>query len=549
MSDLKLSRGQILIILTALLASLLEIIDTSIVNVAIPNMMGNLGATLEDVSWVVTGYIIANAIVLPIAGWLGMQIGRKKYYVGCILLFTLTSVACGLAPNLLTLSIFRVFQGFAGGALLPTSQALIQEQFPREKTGTASAIFGMGVILGPTLGPTVGGYLTDHFGWRMIFNINLPLGLIAAFMAYTMVGDIGEKVVTVKSRKEKKEALEKGETIQVAAAEPPHVRVRTPIDVWGLMLLMIGIGCLQYVLERGQADDWFDSTSIRICTALTVFALPTFVWWELRVKYPIINLNLFKHPAVRSGTAMMMALGMMLYSTVFVLPIFLNNVMGYTATQTGLIFIPGAVLTGMLMPVAGGLLRKVDPRLLIFFGMAMIEVFLVLVAQFNPGTTDSQIFNSLLFRGLGLAFLFVPINAVVLGQFGGAELGQVAGLMNLLRQIGGSVGIATLSTLLQTNSAKNYLSLISHVSLLNPTTYTQLHALQNSMASKFQSAVGESTANAAGVRLLAYRLQKQVFCLSFTQIIWILIFCFGFALIPLIFVKPPKVINTNIDAH
>lgn len=551
MGDFKLSRVQVFIILTAVLASLLEIIDTSIVNVAIPNMMGNLGATLEDVSWVVTGYIIANAIVLPIAGWLGMQIGRKKYYVGCILLFTVTSVACGLAPNLLTLSIFRVFQGLAGGALLPTSQALIQEQFPREKAGTASAIFGMGVIIGPTIGPTLGGYLTDHFGWRMIFNINLPLGLLAAFMAYTMVGDVGEKIVLKPSKKDKRAALEKGElpTATPPATAPTPPRVRTPIDVWGLMLLVVGIGCLQYVLERGQADDWFASIPIRISTLAALFALPTFVWWELRIKYPIINLRLFKHPAVRSGTAMMMALGMMLYSTVFVLPIFMNNIMGYTATQTGLIFIPGAIITGFMMPVAGGLLRKVDPRLLILFGMLTIEGFLYLLSSFNPGTTDRQIYISLLVRGFGLAFLFVPINAVVLGQFAGAELGQVAGLMNLLRQIGGSIGIATLSTLLQTNSAKNYLSLISHISLLDPTTYAQLKGLQGAMTSKFSSAVGVSSANSAGLQMMAYRLQKQVFCLSFTQIIWILIVCFGFALIPLVFVKPPKEINTNIDMH
>ncbi len=547
MDDFKLSRVQIFIILTAVLASLLEIIDTSIVNVAIPNMMGNLGATLEDVSWVVTGYIIANAIVLPIAGWLGMQIGRKKYYVGCILLFTAASVACGLAPNLLTLSIFRVFQGLAGGALLPTSQALIQEQFPSEKAGTASAIFGMGVIIGPTLGPTLGGYLTDHFGWRMIFNINLPLGLIAAFMAYTMVGDVGDKIV-MKPRKRDLKANNIAAEIP-PAAEPKKARVRSPIDAWGLMLLMVGIGCLQYVLERGQADDWFDSNSIRLCSFLAVVAIPTFIWWELRIQHPIINLRLFKHPAVRNGTTMMMMLGLMLYSTVFVLPIFMNTIMGYTATQTGMIFIPGALITAFMMPIAGKLMKKTDPRLLIFFGMVTVEIFLYCLTRFNPGTTDRQIFYALLVRGFGLAFLFVPINAVVLGQFVGAELGQVAGLLNLLRQIGGSVGIATLSTLLQTYNAKNYTSLISHMSLLNPTTYSQLKGAQIAMTQKFQGALGEATSQSAGMKLMAYRLQKQIFCLSFNQIIWILLFCFGIAIIPLIFVKPPKNLNTNIDVH
>ena len=550
MDDLKFNRTQIFIILTAVLASLLEIIDTSIVNVAIPSMMGNLGATLEDVSWVVTGYIIANAIVLPIAGWLGMQIGRKKYYVGCILLFTLTSVACGLAPNLLTLSIFRVFQGLAGGALLPTSQALIQEQFPREKAGMASAIFGMGVIIGPTIGPTLGGYLTDHFGWRMIFNINLPLGLLAAFVAYTVVGDIGEKIVLKPSRKERKAALENEtnlEEISVKPVAPP--RVRTPIDVWGLALLIVGIGCLQFILERGQADGWMDSVSIRICSFVAATALPGFVCWELKHKHPVINLRLFKHPAVRSGTAMMMALGMMLYSTVFILPIFMNNIMGFTATQTGMIFIPGAFLTGLMMPVAGKLLRKVDPRVLIFFGMCTIEVFLYLLSSFNPETSTQQVFRALLVRGLGMAFLFVPIQAVVMGQFSGAELGQVAGLMNLLRQIGGSIGIATLSTLMQTHNAKNYLNMISKISLLNPATYNQLMGIQGAMASRFQASIGEAGVQAAAVRLMAFRLQKQIFCLSFTSITWTLLIAFGLALIPLKFVKPPKVINSNLDIH
>lgn len=550
MDDFKLTRGQIFIILTAVLASLLEIIDTSIVNVAIPNMMGNLGATLEDISWVVTGYIIANAIVLPIAGWLGMQIGRKKYYVGCILLFTAASVACGFAPNLLTLSIFRVFQGLAGGALLPTSQALIQEQFPREKAGTASAIFGMGVIIGPTLGPTLGGYLTDHFGWRMIFNINLPLGLLAAFMAYTMVGEVGEKVVVKPSKKELlKNQSQAAALVKATPAPPKPVRVRTPIDAWGLTLLIVGIGCLQYVLERGQADDWFDSNSIRICTLLAVVAIPTFIWWELKTQYPVINLRLFKHPAVRNGTVMMMMLGLMLYSTVFILPIFMNTIMNYSATQTGMIFIPGAILTAFMMPVAGKLMKKTDPRFLILFGMLTVEVFLYLLTKFNPGTTDRQIFYALMARGFGLAFLFVPINAVVLGQFVGAELGQVAGLLNLLRQIGGSIGIATLSTLLQTYNAKNYTTLISHMSLLNPITYSQLKGAQNAMSQKFQGALGDATSQSAGFKLTAYRIQKQIFCLSFNQIVWILLFCFGLAIIPLIFVKPPKNLDANIDVH
>jgi DHA2 family multidrug resistance protein len=362
-----------------------------------------------------------------------------------------------------------------------------------------------------------------------------------------MVGDVGEKIVL----KPRKKDLMKAEPIVAAAPafEVQKPRVRTPIDAWGLTLLVVGIGCLQYVLERGQADDWFDSNSIRICTLLAVVAIPTFIWWELKISHPIINLRLFKHPAVRNGTVMMMMLGLMLYSTVFVLPIFMNTIMNYSATQTGMIFIPGAILTAFMMPLAGKLMKKTDPRLLIFFGMITVEVFLFLLTKFNPGTTDRQIFYALMVRGLGLAFLFVPINAVVLGQFVGAELGQVAGLLNLLRQIGGSIGIATLSTLLQTYNAKNYTSLISHMSLLNPITYSQLKGAQNAMAQKFQGALGDATFQSAGFKLTAYRLQKQIFCLSFNQIVWILLFCFGLAIVPLIFVKPPKNLDANIDVH
>ncbi|HEY5039333.1 MAG TPA: DHA2 family efflux MFS transporter permease subunit, partial [bacterium] len=231
------SRGALMLVITAGLASLLEIVDTSIVNVAIPTMMGNLGATLEEIGWVVTGYIISNAIVLPISGWLGTRFGRRRYYLTCILLFIATSVACGLAPNLWTLVFFRIIQGAAGGALLPTSQALIQEAFPG-RSGMGSALYGMVVIIGPTIGPPLGGYLTDHFGWRMIFNINLPLGILAAFLAAIYVKDhvVEEKHAAV------------------------HERMKSaPVDTIGLTLLIVGVGCLQYVLERGQADDWFSN--------------------------------------------------------------------------------------------------------------------------------------------------------------------------------------------------------------------------------------------------------------------------------------------------
>jgi DHA2 family multidrug resistance protein len=529
-AEFRLSTQSKFIILTAVLASLLEIVDTSIVNVAIPTMMGNLGATLEDISWVVTGYIIANAVVLPLSGWLGVRIGRRKYYVSCILIFTIASVCCGLAPNLLVLTIFRIIQGLAGGALLPTSQTLIQEQFPRERAGMGSAIYGMSIMIGPTLGPTLGGFLTDNYGWRSIFNINLPLGLLAIFLALMYV------------------------------EEPPHVQdfneknkhnlpAKKPMDALGLGLLATGIGCLQYVLERGQADDWFDSVAIRICSVLAGLAIPTFIWWELKIENPIVNLRLFKDAVVRNGTLLMMALGVMLFGLVFILPIFVNRTLHYDATQTGMLFIPGALVTAFCMPFVGAMLRKVDPRYLILVGVFIVESCLLLMTQFSSLSGEREIFWALLVRGLGMAFLFVPINTAVLGQFRGESLGQVAGLLNLFRQLGGSIGIALIGTLLDQRNRQNYIDVVSHVSRLNPMTNLALYQSQAGMNAKFGGEVGFASNNTAALRAMAYRVQEQVFMLSFCQMMWVLLIIFGFSLIPLYFLKVAKKIEGPVDAH
>jgi DHA2 family multidrug resistance protein len=517
--------------MTAVMASLLEIIDTSIVNVAIPTMMGNLGATLEDISWVVTGYIIANAIILPLSAWLASTFGRRRYYIGCILIFTATSVACGMAPNLKFLIIFRIIQGLAGGALLPTSQALIQEQFPRERAGTANAIFGMSVMIGPTLGPTLGGYLTDNFGWRSIFNINLPLGLATAMLASIYVTNF--------------DPLAKA----TEAAKKAAQTVKKSIDVIGLGLLATGIGCLQYVLERGQADEWFDSPAIRICTFLAATSIPTLIWWELRVENPVINVRLYKHKVLRLGAMMGLELGIVLYGLIFVVPIFAERVLNYDATQTGMIFIPGALLTAACMPVVGALLRKYDPRWIIAGGITVLECALLMFATFSTSTGGSQIFWALIVRGLAMAFLFVPINTVVLGEFRGAELGQAAGLQNLFRQLGGSIGIATMSTLLDRMSAQNYADMLPHLSAVSPAAQTTLAQSRIAMAHSMLSQVGMGGSAQAALQALSFRVNNQVFVLSFEQLMWTLGISFAFAYIPLRFFKGTVSFRGPIDAH
>lgn len=504
-------KGSPWIILVAVMASLLEIIDTSIVNVALPTMMGNLGATLDEISMVITGYAIANAVVLPLSAWLGERIGRRKYYLGCILVFTLTSVACGLAPNLYSLIVFRILQGLAGGALLPTSQTLIYEQFPKEKAGIAGAIFGMSVMIGPTLGPVMGGYLTDNFGWRSIFNINLPLGILTLFIGMTFITN---------REGHNKELMSKA------------------FDYIGLTLLIVGIGCLQYVFERGEAQDWFNSKTIIFCTVAAILALPSFVWWESKTANPVINVRLFKNPTVSNGVMLMGLLGFFLYALIFVLPVFVNSVFHYTATQTGELFIPGSILTAMMMPFVGqAMMKGISAKKLIFIGITSIIVCQYMLANLSPMSSNWDILMPLFVRGFAMAFLFVPINSGILSQFQGINLGQVSGLLNLFRQIGGSMGIALVATLLASRGHQNYADVSSKVSLLNSSTQSEYYAAKASLQAKPVKQLGMVKNDQVVLKVFRDRINQQVFMLSFQQMIWIILFIFSLAYIPLYFLR------------
>ncbi len=520
------SRAALMIVITAGLASLIEIVDTSIVNVAIPTMMGNLGATLDEIGWVVTGYIISNAIVLPISGWLGTRFGRRRYYISCILLFVATSVACGMAPNLKTLIFFRILQGAAGGALLPTSQALIQEAFPG-RAGMGSALYGMVVIIGPTIGPPLGGYLTDHFGWRMIFNINIPLGLLAAFLASLYVTDHAEE----------------GEH---AAA---HQKMRTaPVDTIGLAFLIVGVGCLQYVLERGEADDWFSSHLILAFSIIAAICIPAFIWWELVHEHPIMDLRLYKNPALINGTIMMACVGGMLYGLIFFIPIFASVVLGMDASQTGNLFTPGAIAAGVMMPIIGSQLGKRDGRLFMVWGIVCVDGALLLLTNFSAQTTYWDLFWPLLFRGLGMAALFIPINAFVLGGFKGPALGQAAGIMNLSRQLGGSLGIAILSTMFSKSSNAAYEHLRQYISPLTP-GFSQWAQGAKGMAYRFSNELGFYDPETLLIKEAYFRVKKQAFVMAFDQMAWVMVIGFAIAGIPIFFMKKPAHMGNPADAH
>ncbi len=520
--------GSFFIVLTAVLGSLLEIIDTSIVAVAQPRMQGNLGVTLDEISWVSTGYIISNAVVLPIASWLSNRIGRRTYFVGCITIFTVTSMLCGMAPNFGFLIAGRVIQGAAGGALLPTSQTLIQEQFPGKKSGIGSAIYGMSVMVGPALGPTLGGYLTDNYSWRSIFYINLPIGILATVMAMIFIP--GEK---------KDQPREKGR-----------------VDWIGFLLLVLGIGCLQFVLERGQQDDWFSSNLILATSFTAALSLPLFYLYEFRNKKPIVDVKLFRESSIRSGVLLMAAMGMLLYALVFIIPVFTDRQLGMDATHTGYLYIPGSLATMLVMPISGYLIGKIGPKPIIATGAVLISICLLLFSEFTASVGSGDIFWPLLFRGLGMGCLFVPINAAVLSQFSGEQLGQAAGLLNLSRQIGGSVGIAGMSTFLDRYGAMFRNNLRTYVNYGNPSAMSALRQSTDSVRAKLSlwqglspGSLGMSKSATLGVKSLQDRMDAQVFQLSFDRVMILVLSIYVFSLLPLWTMKLKKKVAGTTPMH
>ena len=404
---------------------MLELIDTSIVNVAIPHMMGNLGATLDEISWVSTGYIIANVIVIPMSGWLSAYFGRKRYLTGSIGLFILSSFFCGAATSLGGLVFWRVVQGIGGGALLSTAQSTLFEAFPPEEVGIGQAMFGVGVMVGPTLGPTLGGYIVDNYNWPWIFYINVPLGIIAMLMVMTYVHDA--------------EHQERAETI----------------DVTGFILLATGVGSLQYMLEKGERYDWFDSrlvTGLAITSALSFILL---VWRELTIKEPIINFRVLKSRQLAAGVSIAAGLGLALFGSIFVLPIFLQNLHGLTANQTGLVILPGAIASAVTMAVVGKNASKIDARVTVTIGAMMFFAAMWMLARMTYVSGPHETFWPLILRGVGLGLIFVPLTGATMADLKVSELAQGTGMFNLTRQLGGSLGIAIMATLLTRFTAQS----------------------------------------------------------------------------------------------
>jgi MFS transporter, DHA2 family, multidrug resistance protein len=511
-----------LIAATVMLATFMEVLDTSIANVSLPHIAGSLSATVDESTWVLTSYLISNAIVLPLTGWLSMLFGRKRLFIGCVIIFTISSFLCGLAPNLFLLIFFRVLQGAGGGGLQPISQAILVESFSRKKQGMAMAVYGMGVVVAPIIGPTLGGWITDSFSWRWIFFINVPVGVVAILMTTALVHDPPYLV-----RKTLKQGLK--------------------IDFIGLGLLSVGLGFIQVMLDKGQTDDWFESRFIVTCAVIGVLGLVGVVLWELRQPEPLVDLRLFTQRNYSMATFMMFAMGVILYGTTVLLPILVQTLMGYTAQWAGLVLSPGGLITLFVMPLVGRLLGIFQPRWLVVCGLVILGFGMFRLSELSLETGFWTFVSVWTFSRAGMPFLFVPINVMAFAYVPREKTNSATGLINLTRNMGGSVGIS-LVTAAQSHMAQvSQSTLASNVTAMNPIYASRLQHLQGALL-----AAGSSPAQAAqqAQAMLYNEVLRQSAMVSYVDVFRILAWV-CVALIPLMFfMKPIKArAGSSVPVH
>jgi DHA2 family multidrug resistance protein len=460
---------KLIITITVISAAIIELIDTSIVNVALNDMSGNLGATLEDVAWVVTAYAIANVIIIPMTSFLAARFGRRNYYIGSILLFTAASVACGNAHNIWELVAFRFIQGIGGGALLSTSQAILFETFTVAQRGFASSLFAVGLFVGPTIGPTLGGWIIDHYSWPWIFYINLPIGLAAAFLSWLYV------------------------------KEPAHARNAETIDWLGIGFLVVGLGALQTVLERGESEDWFSRTYIVVLAVTAAVFLLSFVARELLAKHPVVDLRVLRSRKLAIAASLTFVLGFSLYSTVFIVPVFTQRLLGYTAMQTGMLFLPGALVALFFLPIMGRLLMKgFPPQAMVVMGFGIVAVFALQLSHLNLNAQSSDFFWPIILRAVGLSLVTIPLTQLAVSGLHQRDIPQGVALNNMMRQMGGSFGIAFINTFLDHRTASHRLDLVSRLSAGDLATEGRLSQIAQMLVSKGATA-WEASHRALGI--------------------------------------------------
>jgi DHA2 family multidrug resistance protein len=484
-----------LILFGLVTAAILEVLDTTIVNVALATIGGNFGATTEEIAWVSTGYILSNVIVLPLTAWLSSLLGRRRYLTGSIIVFIIASFLCGTSTSLWELVAFRILQGAGGAALLSTAQATIREIFPPEQQGTVQSLYVLGVIVAPTLGPYLGGYLTDNYSWPWIFFVNVPIGLVAAAIVGTLLTDSKHRVASVK------------------------------VDFLGIFLLAAGLGSLQYVLEEGNIKDWFDDQTICILSVVAVVCLTLLIVWELspRNKHPVINLYVLKNRELSAALILFLVLGFGLYGGIFIFPLFVQNILGFTPTVTGEVLMPGGIATGVTAMLSGQILNRknnpIKPWMIILCGMGLFVFSMWDLAHMTDQSGEPDTRLALILRGAGLGMLFVPINLAAFSSLKGVEISQGASLLNLMRQLGGSLGIAILGFFLTRRTAMHYSMLASHTYLGNPAFEARYNAARQALEA---SGLTAAEAQQGAYQMMSGLIKAQAATLSYNDAFLIL---------------------------
>jgi len=504
-----------IIALTVTLATFMEVLDTSIANVALPHIAGSLSAGQDESTWILTSYLVSNAIVLPLSGWLSSIMGRKRFYMSCVAVFTISSFLCGLAPNLAMLIFFRVLQGVGGGGLQPSEQAILADTFPPAKRGMAFAVYGIAVVMAPAIGPTLGGWITDNFTWRWIFFINIPVGILSLLLTSRLIQD------------------------------PPYFKRRklseTRIDYTGLGFVALGLGTLQVILDKGQREDWFESHFIVGLSVISAVSLIFVVFWEWHCKDPIVDLHLFRVRTFATANFLMFMLGFALLGTTLMLPLFMQTVLGYTAERSGLALMPGGFTIIAMLPMVGFLLSRCSPRWLMLFGLSVLSLSLFHMTTFDLGIDFRTVTMARVYQAVGLSFLFVPINTAAYSFLPREKNNAASGLMNLARNIGGSIGISFVTTMLARRAQFHQVRLVENLNAANPQFQSVLHGMTGTFSGGGAGpGSGGGSALQHAYAMMQANVIRQATMLAYIDNFWLLgvvIAC----LIPCVFlIRKPK---------
>jgi DHA2 family multidrug resistance protein len=496
-----------IVAISVMLGTFMEVLDTTVVNVSLPHIAGNLSASTDEATWVLTSYLVSNAIVLPLTGWLANHFGRRRLLLISVGGFTLFSFLCGIAPSLPALIVFRIFQGATGGGLQPLSQAILMESFPPEKRAKAMAFWALGIVVAPMLGPVLGGWITDSYSWRWLFYINIPVGIMAAIMISLFIFD------------------------------PPYIRrSEGGVDYWGIGMLAVGIGALQIMLDKGQEDDWFESNFILILFVLSIAGLIFFVIRQLLTDHPVVQLRIFKNTTYTTGVFLMTVLGFVLYGSTVLLPVLLQTLLGYSALQAGLAMLPRGLGSFLFMPIVGMLMTKIEPRKLLATGLVISAFSLYLLSRLNLNAGYWDIFWPQLLQGTSMGLLFVPLTTITNGPIPKEQMGNATSLFNLMRNMGASIGIAGVTTIVARHSQAHANVLAGHITPYDPAAVAMMNAIRNGMVA---SGADPATASRQAYAVAFGMVQRHAAMLSYLDAFFLLAVLFVAVLPLILFMKKP----------